>query len=233
MPRREERRMMREEMRDRRRMRRDMRNPYGSRGGYVDSRRGDRMGDYNYDMARNYGYSDREHSSRYGNMSDSRYDYADYRRDGEYDRKYYSDYDYYPYDMRDYNYSGDYARRRSSTTGRYMRDYADSEKGLSNEELMEWSKELMREVEEKDKPYFTAENIRRKSQEMGIKFDKFTFEEFYTTALMVYTDYSKTLGTANMDIYLRLAKDWLCDEDAEMQYGEKLAAYYDSVVEGE
>ena len=74
--------------------------------------------------------------------------------------------------------------------------------------------------------------IMKKAQEMGIKFDKFTEEEFYTTVLMLYSDYKSSLGTANADIYLKLAKDWLCDEDAEMQYGEKLAAYYESVVEG-
>ena len=235
MTRKEERRRMREEMRDRRRMRRDGRNPYGSRGGYV---RDSRRGDYNYDMARDYGYSNRERSRDYGYMPDSRYNYAGYGMDGEYDREHYTDYGYSP------SYMSDYARRRSSTTGRYMRDrnrdyrgdyrdYASDGDYLSDEELMEWSKEMMQDVEEKDKQYFTAENIRRKSQEMGIEFDKFSFEEFYTTVLMMYTDYYKTLGTANMDIYLRLAKDWLCDEDAGMQYGEKLAAYYDSIVESE
>ena len=72
-----------------------------------------------------------------------------------------------------------------------------------------------------------------KAQEMGIKFDKFNQEEFYLTALMMYTDYCKTLGTANMDIYLRLAKDWLEDDDVSVKGGEKLAVYHDCIVEGE
>ena len=46
--------------------------------------------------------------------------------------------------------------------------------------------------------------IRKRANEMGIKFDKYSFEEFYVVVLMKYTDHCKTLGTANMDIYLKL-----------------------------
>ena len=214
--------------RDMRMGRRDGRNPYGSRGGYVVSDRARRSRrDYGYDMEMGSGYGDSEYRDRRDYGYDSRYDYAGYDRnyesDGEYDRNYRM----YPPYMR----SSDFARRRSSTTGRYMRDRASQgEKYLSEEELMEWAKDLMRDVEEKDKPYFSRENMQRKAQEMGIRFDDFSFSELYVTTLMMYTDYKDTLGTANMDLYIRLAKDWLCDEDSELQYGEKLAAYYDSVI---
>ena len=126
----------------------------------------------------------------------------------------------------------DYARygRRN-----YGRDYGyDYESGmLGQEELMEWSEKLKKELEEKDKQYFSKENIKKKAEEMGIKFDKFSMEEFYVTVLMMYTDYCKTLGTANMDIYLRLAKDWLEDDDVKVKGGEKLATYHDYIVEGD
>ena len=229
----------------RRRMR-DMRNPYGSRGGYVVSDRRDYAGrrmdrDYGMDM----GY-EMDYASRYGNREyDSTYDYPHYsesdyargRRDYEPNREYDRHYDY-PYMMGDYARTGrnrerDYARGRGRDYGRgsyygfYDGDY------LEDEDLMEWSKELMKEVEEKDKAFFSKENMQRKAEEMGIKFDKFSFPEFYTTTLMMYTDYHTTLGTGNMEVYLKLAKDWLCDEDAELQYGEKLSAYYESIVEGE
>lgn len=72
----------------------------------------------------------------------------------------------------------------------------------------------------------------KKAKDMGIEFDKFTEDEFYTTFLMVFTDYSKTLGTANLDTYVKLSKDWLCDKDSMLRYGEKLAAYRDYVVSG-
>ena len=118
---------------------------------------------------------------------------------------------------------------------RHYRDYRyDYDSGmLEDEDIEHWMEKLKHEVEEKDKQFFTKETIKRKAMEMGIKFDKFTLEEFMVTAMMVYTDYCKTLGTANMEIYLRLAKDWLHDEDAAVKYGEKLAAYYDYIVEGE
>ena len=127
----------------------------------------------------------------------------------------------------------DYAR------GRYRRDYTydyvggDFGENLGKEEISHWTNKLMKEVEDKDKQFFSKENIMRKAQEMGIKFDKFNQEEFYVTALMMYTDYCKTLGTANMDIYLRLAKDWLEDDDVSVKGGEKLAVYHDCIVEGE
>ena len=205
------------------RMMRDGRNPYGSRGGYVtsrDPRRRDRMGrmeDYNYSRGRDYEYEGPEYPNRDMAM----------RRDGH----------YYPFEitgkmgyeeeMFDPYYQDmmhDYARGRG-------RDYAGAEM-LSNRELMDWSQKLMKEVEEKDKAFFKYENIEKKAKDMGIQFDKFTFDEFYLVCLMTYTDYCKTLGTANMDIYLRLAKDWLCDEDVSMRYSEKLSTYYDTVVMG-
>lgn len=213
--------------RDRRRMRdmarrrmRDMRNPYGSRGGYVVSDRRDyasRRMDRGYEMDYAGRYGDREYDSNYDYTDYPEYDYARTGRNRD----------------RGYGNMTDYARGRSRDYGRgsyygfYDGDY------LEDDDLMEWSKDLMKEVEEKDKAFFSKENMERKAEEMGIKFDKFSFPEFYTTALMMYTDYHATLGTSNMEVYLKLAKDWLCDEDAELQYGEKLSAYYESIVEGE
>lgn len=133
--------------------RRDMRNPYGSRGGYVSSRRPRRdraMGDYGYDFPRNpeqdfarggmrrggrdyadyndYGmdYADYEHDMRGG-------DYGTYALSGEYDGRMmdYGDYgrgrrmDYGYEDMRRGDYGYDMARSgRGRGRGR-GRDYGD------------------------------------------------------------------------------------------------------------
>lgn len=135
----------------------------------------------------------------------------------------------------------DYARRRNSR-GQFMRDrvydypmmYDGAEEGmLSDKELERWAKKLLEEVEEKDKSFFKFENIKKRAEDMGIKFDKFSPLELMVATLMEYTDYGKTLGSANMDTYIRLGKDFLCDPDAGLQYGMKLAAYYDTIVEGE
>ena len=204
---------------------RDGRNPYGSRGGYVtsiDPRRRDRIGrmeDYNYSRGRDYEYEGPEYPNR------------------EREERMYRDGHYYPFEitgkmgyeeeMFDPYYQDmmhDYARGSG-------RDYAGAEM-LSNRELMDWSQKLMKDVEEKDKAFFKYENIEKKAKDMGIQFDKFTFDEFYLVCLMMYTDYCKTLGTANMDIYLKLSKDWLQDQDSELKNSEKLYAYYYYVVMG-
>lgn len=223
----------------------DGRNPYGSEGGYVVSRRarGDRrMGrDYANDYPNRYSDSEnqrlnnqREESYMRGREYDGHYepieimgrfngyyggaeDYARGMREQDYN--YGRDYGYMPYPpyMMDYGYG---------------RDYAQGEKYLSDKELKMWADKLMRDVEEKDKQFLSRENIRKRADEMGIKFDKYSFEEFYVVVLMKYTDHCKTLGTANMDIYLKLAKDFFEDPDTALRYGEKLAAYYYDIVEG-
>lgn len=223
----------------------DGRNPYGSEGGYVVSRRarGDRrMGrDYANDYPNRYSDSEnqrlnnqREESYMRGREYDGHYepieimgrfngyyggaeDYARGMREQDYN--YGRDYGYMPYPpyMMDYGYG---------------RDYAQGGEYLSDKDLKMWADKLMRDVEDKDKQFLSRENIRKRADEMGIKFDKYSFEEFYVVVLMKYTDHCKTLGTANMDIYLKLAKDFFEDDDAAVKYGEKLALYYDHIVEG-
>ena len=223
----------------------DGRNPYGSEGGYVVSRRvrGDRrMGrDYANDYPNRYSDSEnqrlnnqREESYMRGREYDGHYepieimgrfngyyggaeDYARGMREQDYN--YGRDYGYMPYPpyMMDYGYG---------------RDYAQGGEYLSDKDLKMWVDKLMRDVEEKDKQFLSRENIRKRADEMGIKFDKYSFEEFYVVVLMKYTDHCKTLGTANMDIYLKLAKDFFEDPDTALRYGEKLAAYYYDIVEG-
>lgn len=201
---------------------RDGRNPYGSRGGYItsrDPRRRDRMsGMSDYARGRDYGYEGPEYPNR------------------EREERMYRDGHYYPFEItgkmgyEEEMFDPYYQDMMYDYRGR-GRDYAGAEM-LSNRELMDWSQKLMKDVEEKDKAFFKYENVEKKAKDMGIQFDKFSFDEFYTTVLMQYTDFCKTLGTANMDTYLRLAKDWLQDQDSELKNSEKLYAYYYYVVMG-
>lgn len=201
------------------RIMRDGRNPYGSRGGYITSR-DPRRRDRNYEMPEedySYDYNQDYARGRMNRQRDMRgsYPFELMGRVG-----YEEMYDPYIQDM-----GYDYAR------GRGMRDYAEGIT-LTNRELMDWSQKLMKELEEKDKNYFKYDNIEKKAKEMGMTFDKYSFDEFYTTVLMMVTDYCKTLGTANPDVYLRLAKDFLEDKDSGLKYGDKLSTYYDYVVMG-
>ena len=218
----------------------DGRNPYGSEGGYVVSRRarGDRrMGrDYANDYPNRYSDSEnqrlnnqREESYMRGREYDGHYEPIEIM--GRFNG-YYGGAEDYARGMReqDYNYGRDYGYMPYPP---YMMDYA-SQGGeyLSDRDLQMWADKLMRDVEDKDKQFLSRENIRKRADEMGIKFDKYSFEEFYVVVLMKYTDHCKTLGTANMDIYLKLAKDFFEDPDTALRYGEKLAAYYYDIVEG-
>ena len=125
------------------------------------------------------------------------------------------------YDMRGrydygYDYAGDYGER------------------LTEQEIEHFKKKLMQEVDEKDKQFFNKETFSQRVKSMGMPVgDKFSEEELCLTTLMMLTDYKNTLGTSNMDLYVRLAKDWLEDKDVAVKGGEKLAVYFDCIVEGE
>ena len=187
----------------------------GYYGGGQDMARND------YARGRNRDYGDYE-----GDYRDYEEDMARGGRGGGRGRDYNADYGYYDaidsrrMDMHHYppmmwDYAGDYGEK------------------LSKSEIEHWHKRLMGEVDEKDKQFLTKENIANRAKQMGIEFDKFTEDELALVTAMVYTDYCKTLGTGNMDLYIRLAKDWICDDDVAVKYGEKIAVYHDCVVKGE
>lgn len=139
-------------------------------------------------------------------------------------------------DRYDYAYDDDYSmtdnrRRRSQSTGRYMSDRHSSHP-LEEEHIERWTRSLMGELEEKDRQMLKMDSVIRRAKEMGISFEKFTEEEFYVTLLMLHTDLSKAFGPSiTLDHWVKAAKAWLCDPDASLRYGKKLAAYYNAIVE--
>lgn len=170
---------------------------------------------YGYDMRNPYG-------ARGGYVRD-RMDYGyDGRRGGRRD---------YGMDFESMDYAGsDYAmydQRRSY-------DYADmarhGSRMLDDHTLEMWTRELMQEIEPIHQNKFKMDTIIKKAEEMGIRFDKFSPIEYYATVVMLATDFGKTLGMTNIDTYARMAKDWLCDPDAGVKYGEKLSAYYHNIA---
>ena len=135
--------------------------------------------------------------------SNGYYDMAeqDYARGGR------RDYGYY------YDYGGDYGER------------------LTKEEIAEWCKKLMKEVEDKDKQFFSKELVAQKANQMKIQMDMFNEEELLVAMLLMYTDYHQVLKPyigSNMDLYIPLARAFLMDEDSEVKGGERLAVYYDT-----
>ena len=132
------------------------------------------------------------------------------------------------YGMNDYR--GGYGRRDYGDYG--YDDYGDYGETLSEEELKKWEHKLMGQLDEREKQMFQKETIMQKAKQMGKPMDGFGEKELYTATLMVYTDYKNTIG-ANPDLAVKLAYDWLADKDVAVKGAEKLAVYYDCIVEGE
>ncbi len=219
----------------------------GGRGGRGRSDRGD-MGDYGYgDMARgdrgdmrrsDYGDMARGgdrgmdgHYPMYGGRSMGGYepiefmgyctgyygapeqDYARGGRGG--DRGY--DMGYRNYDMRRRDYGYD--------------DYGDYGETLSEKELEHWCEKLKKQLDDQEKQMFHKDIISQKAKSMGMQMQGFGEKELEVATLMAYTDYKRTIGK-NPDMAIRLAYDWLTDDDVAVKGAEKLAVYYDCIVEG-
>lgn len=206
-------------------MRRDMRNPYGSRGGYVSSRR--RSG---RDREMDYGHDYPEYDSRYDSRySDRRMDY-NYGRDMEHHREHSRPMEYEMYGvggMRPMYDGTDYARGRGRDYD-YGYDYAseDMEKEW-HEELEKWCKKLKKH----DIFNMPKEQIIQKARDMGVKFHDYNEEEFVTTYYMMISDYKNVSNDPHF--YLVLAKQFLEDDDTALKGSDKLCAYYYEIVKGE
>lgn len=174
---------------------------------------------YGYDMRNPYGA--RGGYVRDRAMSGGRYD----RGMDEYDMRRrgmdYGDMDYTGRDYAMYDQRGDYGYHDMARHGSDI---------LDDRTLEMWSRELMQEIEPMHQQKFKMDAIVKKAEEMGIRFDKFSPMEYYATVVMLVSDFGKTLGISNVDLFARLAKDWLCDPDAGVKYGKKLAAYYHNIA---
>lgn len=111
-------------------------------------------------------------------------------------------------------------------------DYGDYGETLSDEELEHWGKKLKKELDEQEKQMFSKEMISQKAKQMNMPMKDFGEKELEIATLMCYTDYKRTIGK-NPDMAIRLAYDWLSDEDVAVKGAEKLAVYHDCIVDGE
>lgn len=238
--------MMRDYARGGRRMRRGRRGDRGMHYGYDRNYR-DFRGEQYDSMGNDYTYSEQDYARgrrdyESGRQSDmARRDYGD-MRDMHYGER---QGNFRPVEAMGYftgYYGGEDYARGGRGRGRdygydYNYDYAgDYGEGLTKDELEEWKMKLMKEVEDKDKNFFTKENISSKAKTFGAQMKDYNEEELCLVTLMMYTDYCKTIKRfvgANMDIYIELAKDWLEDKDSELKGSERLAVYHDCIIEGE
>ena len=202
---------------------------------------GDYASDMNYDMAR---------GGRGGRGRGDRGDYGDYDMargdmrmgDGHHYPEQMGGQTYYPIEamgrfngywgmpQEDYGYDMRGGRRDYGYD--YGYDYGDYGETLSDQELQKWEHKLMSQLDEREKQMFKKETIMQKAKSMGKPMEDFGEKELFVTTLMVYTDYKNTIGQ-NPDMAMKLAYDWLADKDVSVKGAEKLAVYYDCIVEGE
>lgn len=116
--------------------------------------------------------------------------------------------------------------------GGRRRDYGDYGESLSEEELDKWCKKLKEQLDDREKQMFSKEAIMQRAKQTGRPMEGFGAKELEVATLMIYTDYKQSIGQ-NIDLAVRLAFDWLTDKDVAVKGAEKLAVYYDCIVEGD
>jgi hypothetical protein len=114
----------------------------------------------------------------------------------------------------------------------YGYDYGEDSERLSEKELEHWCKKLKEQLDEREKQMFSKEIITQKAKQMGKEMKGFNEKELEVATLMCYTDFKSSIGQ-NPDLAIKLGYDWLSDKDVAVKGGEKLAVYYDCIVEGE
>lgn len=175
---------------------------------------------------------DMAHNREYiGSSRDRNYTKSDYEASGrgrEYDRQYGRDYarrvgyfdyndDYSNYDMPDYNY--DMAMRR---------DYGSDEFRLTPSEIRKWEKELKRETGSS----FSVDQVRSIAEQHNIHFDEFSPELLTVVANMMHSDFKNSINP-DITTSVRMAKDFLCDDDFDGTPEEKAYLYYTAIVNKE
>lgn len=237
---------------------RNSRGEFTRRGGRGRSRR-DRGMDYGYGDMRGRGDYAGQDMAR-GGRSRGRNDYGDYEMDGhhypqgqgstyypieamgrfngywgvheqDYARGDRGDMGYRNYDMRGRDYGYPMYDMRGGRDYGYD-DYGDYGETLSEKELEHWCEKLKKQLDDQEKQMFHKDMISQKAKSMGMQMKDFGEKELEVATLMVYTDYKRTIGK-NPDMAIRLAYDWLTDDDVAVKGAEKLAVYYDCIVEGD
>lgn len=139
---------------------------------------------------------------------------------------------YYGMPEQDYGRGRDYGYdMRGRRDYGYDYGYGDYGETLSEKELEHWNKKLMSQLDEREKQMFSKEAVIQRAKSMGAKMEEFGENELYTTCLMIFSDYKRSIG-ANLDLTIKLALDWLNDQDSAVKGAEKLAIYHDEVIMG-
>lgn len=196
---------------------RDSRRRRDSRGRYMRDRSDRRMRD-RYDHDEGY---DRYEIRRY-DRRDERMDRRD-RMDERMDRRDRED----RMDRMDERQDYEYDRRYDDYDSHSDMEYNDM--FLTKKEMKEWKRSL-ENADGSQGAKFGHEQVINVAKDCGIKFHKYTEDEFVMTVNMMYADYCQAIGQPDITVYAKMAKAFLEDPDSKYDGGEKLAIYYDNFV---
>ena len=171
---------------------------------------------YKYDFENEYDERDRDYRSRdRRDMQDMR-DYRDYRdMRGDRDYRDYRDYR----DMRDRDYRDQDYRDRDYASEDYEKEY--------EYDLEKWTQKLKKE----DRFGLSKDKVASTAKQMGVKFEDYDENEYYTVYLMLISDYPTISNDPRM--YLNMAKEWLEDKDLKIDGSTKLCKYMYEIVMAE
>ena len=105
----------------------------------------------------------------------------------------------------------------------YGQDYSDHDKEYEHD-LHEWAERM----KQHDRFKLRKEDMVKYAKEMQIEFHEFTEDELYAVYLMhtkLYPDVSK-----EPRVYIKMAKDWLCEHDIAVDPCEKICKYLYEIV---
>lgn len=128
------------------------------------------------------------------------------------------------YETRVGNHYGENSMNTEMSRGKY--DYR-SIPAMTKEDAEHWMNS-MRNSDGTTGPKWTMDQIKQTMAQRSISGDPL---DFWVAMNMIYSDYgnvAKEMGVSNIDFYVKMAQAFLHDEDA---VGDKLAAYYESVVQ--
>lgn len=203
---------------------------------------GDRYGEYSSDKSMHpyheYGYGMMDgYMNAYDGRSERMYDSrtGEYRTDGNRDGDRYMN----ASRGRDGRSIRD-SRRERDSRGRFMNlaehhmEEKQKMKKLTENEKREWLENL-ENADGTTGPMWDKEQTTAVAKKIGIKFDEFSESDFNVAMNVMYSDYCEAIEKAGInkpEVYARLAKAFLTDEDGP-DGAKKLSLYFKNIVEAE
>jgi hypothetical protein len=210
----------------------DGRNPYGSKGGYVDSNY-DSRGYKNMNMSSQDGWYD--DIRRFPNMYNLEYPDREYEegyeerlaKQREKDSRRYEDQNNDMYSRKYNGINNDMSSRRYGTFD-YETEDGHFEK-LTSKDIKKWNK-MLENADGTRGPKFEQDKVKQVAQMLGVKMEDYDIETLTMATNMLYSDYCKILGN-DLAVYVKMARAFLEDDDFDGEPAEKLMLYYKCIVE--